>query len=59
MLYTYRCVDQTKNLLYVTYGHMQMERRLIFFFYRRQSTKQEDFHSAEVLDSIAINAVQS
>lgn len=29
------------------------------FFYRRQSTKQEDFHSAEVLDFIAINAVQS
>lgn len=57
MLYTYRCVDQTKNLLYVTYGQMRMERRLIF--YRRQSTKQEDFHSAEVLDSIAINAVQS
>lgn len=57
MLYTYRCVDQTKNLLYVTYGQMQMERRLIF--YRRQSTKQEDFHSAEVLDFIAINAVQS
>lgn len=57
MLYTHRCVDQTKNLLYVTYGQMQMERRLIF--YRRQSTKQEHFHSAEVLDSIAIKAVQS
>lgn len=57
MLYTHRGVDQTKNLLYVTYGQMQMERRLIF--YRRQSTKQEHFHSAEVLDSIAIKAVQS
>lgn len=29
------------------------------FFNRRQSTKQEHFHSAEVLDSIAIKAVQS
>lgn len=57
MLYTHPCIDQTKNLLYVTYGQMQMERRLIF--YRRQSTKQEHFHSAEVLDSIAIKAVQS
>lgn len=59
MLYTHRGVDQTKNLLYVhvTYGQMQMERWLIF--YRRQSTKQEHFHSAEVLDSIAIKAVQS